>query len=596
MTPVLCPLCGHTDACAREGDRCPADGRALVRAEEHDARPNDPYLGRVVGGYPLVALLRPSAVGPTYRALKEPGRREVAVKVLRPTGPIDPLAARLRKVMPLVCGLSHPAVVKPLDYGVEPDGLIFVVTEVVQGTTLADLVAGRRPVRPLRAAPVVAELLRALADAHAHGVVHGNLKPGNVVLVSTPEGAESVRLLELGIAEVLRPRDGVPSPGSETLGTPLYLAPELAKGQPASPLSDLYSTGAILYELLSGSPPFDRGDPIQTARAHVEAPIPQFAAGLGISPALDRIVCRALAKLPEDRFADAAAMAKALAQLQGPKAEGGGVDQRTTQPLTIEELERNTRPPEEPTASKVEAAAEEAEAPPAAATEEAAQPEGPLDPPTPPAAERPRVDRQVEEAPPELPPRRSKARLAVAVGGAVAGVGLLAAALVAIRSTPPDGSGSMLDLVRTVGSRGEVARLAIPGAYEEEPAPKPGQPPAPRRTVRREAPTAVDASVPEPPDAAAPAPAPEPPPAPDAATPEAVLAKVEKPDGSLLVSCTARCKVYVDGGLVGESPKAGIPLKEGEHHLRAVNPDTGVEREQTVKIKSAQRTRVTVEL
>jgi hypothetical protein len=99
----------------------------------------------------------------------------------------------------------------------------------------------------------------------------------------------------------------------------------------------------------------------------------------------------------------------------------------------------------------------------------------------------------------------------------------------------------------------------------------------------------VAAVLEEPPDAATPPVRPTP-------TAETMLGTVERPDGSLLVNCTNRCKVYVDGGLVGESPKAPIPLKEGEHVLRAVNPDTGQEREQTIRIKSAQRTRVTLEL
>ncbi|HEY3449982.1 MAG TPA: protein kinase [Myxococcales bacterium] len=553
------------------------DDRALVPSDEHAAHPHDPFLGRFVGGYPLVGLLRPSSVGPTYRALKEPGRREVAIKVLRPAGSIEPLAERLRRVMPIVFGLSDPSVVKPLDYGVEADGVLFVVTELVQGTALSDLVVGRRAVRPARATPIIGELLRALADAHRHGLVHGNLKPSSVLLVTGPDGKENVRLLELGVAEVLRPREAEPRPGNETLGTPLYLAPEQAKGLSASPLSDLYSTGVILYELLSGAPPFDRGDPMQTARAHVETPIPQFAAGLGISPALDRVVCRALAKLPEDRFASAAVMAEALAELSAPRPTA-------EEPAKAEPPSATVAPPEPEELED----AEEPAAPALDADEEENEPEEPASAPV----EKVEPAAPISETPPSrtAPPPRSKTPFVIA-GGALIGLGLLVAAFLAIRASPPDGSGSMLDLVRTVGGGADEARLpALPPESQDDPAQRPGQPTPPRKIVRREAPKAVVAAVlEEPPDAATPPVRPTP-------TAETMLGTVEKPDGSLLVNCTNRCKVYVDGGLVGESPKAPIPLKEGEHVLRAVNPDTGQEREQTIKIKSAQRTRVTLEL
>ncbi|MGC4118130.1 MAG: protein kinase [Myxococcales bacterium] len=585
MPSVLCHLCGRPAPEGREGDRCRSDDRALVRREEHEAHPEDPFLGRIVAGYPLVELLRPSAVGPTYRALKEPGRREVAIKLLRATGPIEPLAERLRRVMPLVCTLTHPAAVKPLDYGIEPDGVLFVVTELVQGAPVGDLVLGKRPVRPARAVPIVAELLAALAEAHAHGVVHGNLKPGNLMLVGSQDGGESVRLLELGVADVLRPRDVAPGCALANVATPLYVAPEIARGQSASPSTDVYAVGAILYELLSGAPPFDRLDPMATAQAHVDEPIPQFAAKLGISPALDRVVCRALAKLPEDRFASAQAMADALAELSAPKL-------RSAPALAAPGV----------AASSAESAAEPAESSESAPS----APSTPSTPSTEPAPEpapttRPEPARSAkpDSAPatqPHSPPPPPRAKAPLLLAGALGFFGVLAVALFAIRSTPSDGSGSMLDLVRTLGSGGDEARLTIPPEARDDAAPAvPGQPP--RRVVRRDVVKAIDAgTTPEPPDAAAPS---QPPPVPpDASAPpsEALLAAVEKPDGSLLINCTNRCKVYVDGGLVGESPKAPIPLKEGEHQLRAVNPETGTEREQTVKIKSAQRTRVTLEL
>lgn len=629
MASVLCHLCGKAVAGAREGDRCPSDDRALVAASQHAAHPQDPYLGRFVGGYPLLGLVRPSSVGPTYRALKEPGRREVAVKVLRPAGPVDPFAARLRKVMPAVFGLTSPSLFKPLDWGVDGE-LLFVVTEPLKGTPLSELVADRKPLPAEHAAPIVVKLLRALADAHAHDLVHGNLKPSNILVSPGADGEDEVRLLELGIAEVLRPRDHEAAAGSETVGTPFYLSPEQAKGLPASPSGDLYSTGVILYELLSGAPPYDLADPMQTARAHVEAPVPRFPEALKIPEALDRVVCRALAKTAADRFKTVGEMADALEEILSPGVGDEDEPARPTQPLTAADLptgkiatlpdgggdgeeapERSTQPltaddlPGRPGASPDEqvtdpmpkgptpappATEEPVDPRPGGAPREAASAPAPKDPT--PATPRPAP---VVAEPPARPPRRSK--LPFVLGGIGVVLLLLAVAFFAIRATPPDGSGSMLDLVRTVGGGGDEARLAIPDQYEEEPA-RPGEPPRPKRPARPQAPKPVDAvAVPEPPDAAAEAPPAAPPDAatPEPPAPEAMLGPVEKPDGSLLVNCSTRCKVYVDGGLVGESPKAGIPLKEGEHQLRVVNLDNGDANEQVVQIKSAQRTRVTVQ-
>lgn len=571
MASVLCPLCGRGVDGARVGDRCPTDDRVLVPSHELSAHPGDPFLGCTIGGYPLVGLIRPSSVGPTYRALKEPGRREVAIKLLRPTGPIGPIADRLRRVMPAVYALANPCLVKPIDYGVDPTGVLFVVSETVQGKALPELVTGNEGIQHRRAVAIVSGLLRALAEAHAQGIVHGNLKPGNVVLVGSPE---TVRLLELGVAEVLRPRDAKPTDGVEAIGTPLYLAPEQVQGLPASPASDLYSAGVILYELLSGAPPFDRGDAVETARAHVEDPLPSLPEKLAVPAPLEAAVRRALAKSPADRFGRADEMAQALVDALAPKAARD--DLGATQPMEALDL---PPPGDEPAAREP--------APPAPAAERAVAE-------TRSAPQPPQAERGPEARPP--PPSRR----ALVVGAAALAVGLLLVAAVAvIRAVPADGSGSMLDLVRTVGSGGDEGGLPAlpPEAQDPGVAASPQQPP--RKVVRRDAPRPADAAVAAPPVAVEAAPSP-----PDAATlvapvapkPEAPLAAVAKPDGSLLVSCTHPCRVYVDGGLVGESPKAPIPLKAGEHLLRAVNVETGDSHEQTIVIKSEERTRVDLSL
>ena len=204
----------------------------------------------------------------------------------------------------------HPDAVSVYDAG-EADGSLYLVMELVDGRSLAHRLATEGPLPIDDALAVTDHVLAALGAAHAAGIVHRDVKPGNVLLGD--DGA--VKLADFGIAKRLgRAGRGSDQDRPVRRHAPKYLAPEQVVGEPATPATDLYATGVVLYEMLAGAPPFDAGTPLATAIAHRDDPVPDVRdvrarrAGRPSPTAL----ARAMAKRPEDRFPTAAAMRAAL--------------------------------------------------------------------------------------------------------------------------------------------------------------------------------------------------------------------------------------------------------------------------------------------
>jgi serine/threonine-protein kinase len=232
--------------------------------------------------------------------------REVAVKLLT-TDMADGSRGRERfeAEARAVASLSHPNVVLVFDSG-EHDGVLFLVMERLPGRTLADEMAGG-PLAPDRACQVATDVLAALGAAHAAGIVHRDIKPGNVLLC--PDG--SVKVADFGIAKA----DSAMSLTGQgvLLGTPGYLAPERLTGEPATPQSDLYSVGVLLYEALSGRPLFEAESPAALINAICASrPVPLAERAPDVPPGVAQAVDRALEKEPSARFATAAEMKAAL--------------------------------------------------------------------------------------------------------------------------------------------------------------------------------------------------------------------------------------------------------------------------------------------
>ncbi len=295
--------------------------------------------GRVLAGrYEVRKVLGQGAMGQVWLARQIQLDRDVAIKVLRTSGPVEARARRrLHREARLVARISHPHVVQVYDYGETDEGAPFLVMEFIDGL---DAVRPMAACSSLQAILGCADaILAALEAAHGRGVLHRDLKPANMVLRGGDP--EQVVLLDFGIAAILG-RDNPASSfatasGSQSqltregtvVGTPLYMSPEQAQGMPATEASDVYAVGVMLYEWLSGQPPF-LGSAGDVMRAHVfrmpAALVPK--AGLELPEGLEEVVGRALAKRPEARFPSAAAMRAALqAAVQGPAP---GVPRPTT--------------------------------------------------------------------------------------------------------------------------------------------------------------------------------------------------------------------------------------------------------------------------
>ena len=235
--------------------------------------------------------------------------RDVAVKTLR----VDlarevSFQARFRREAQSAASLNHPAIVAVYDTGESMlDGVPvpYIVMEYVEGRTLRDLLKTERRVMPTRALEITAEILGALDYSHRNGIIHRDIKPANVML--TPAG--DVKVMDFGIARSVAQASAAVTQTAAVIGTAQYLSPEQARGEQVDPRSDVYSTGCLLYELLTGTPPFTGDSAVAVAYQHVrEDPIPPSRVNADVSPAIDALVLKAMAKNPANRYQSAAEM------------------------------------------------------------------------------------------------------------------------------------------------------------------------------------------------------------------------------------------------------------------------------------------------
>jgi serine/threonine protein kinase len=235
--------------------------------------------------------------------------RDVAVKTLRVDLAREPsFQARFRREAQSAASLNHPAIVAVYDTGESLlDGVPvpYIVMEYVDGRTLRDVLKAERHIMPTRALEITAQILNALDYSHRNGIIHRDIKPANVMLTRSGE----VKVMDFGIARSVAQASAAVTQTAAVIGTAQYLSPEQARGEQVDPRSDVYSTGCLLYELLTGTPPFTGDSAVAVAYQHVrEDPIPPSRVNPDVSSAIDAIVLKAMAKNPANRYQSAAEM------------------------------------------------------------------------------------------------------------------------------------------------------------------------------------------------------------------------------------------------------------------------------------------------
>jgi len=284
---------------------------------------------RVLSGrYELSHLVARGGMAEVYRARDQLLDRPVALKVLFPELSVDrSFVERFRREAQAAANLSHPNIVPVFDWG-EDSGTYFIVMEFVDGRALSSILRTAGPLHPDRAAEIAADVAGALAYAHRHGVVHRDVKPGNVLI--TEEG--TIKVTDFGIARAVNTEESLTQTGA-VMGTATYFSPEQAEGMGVDSRSDIYSLGVVLFEMVTGRPPFLGDTPVAVASKHVrEHPPTPREVNPGVPPDLEAIILKCLAKSPDHRYATGDDLRVDLLRFREGRAVEAGVHQTGQHP------------------------------------------------------------------------------------------------------------------------------------------------------------------------------------------------------------------------------------------------------------------------
>ncbi|GAC1651430.1 MAG: hypothetical protein NVS4B3_12090 [Gemmatimonadaceae bacterium] len=292
---------------------------ALYGSYRIDELSEDVRTARHLGQYVLQRVLGEGGMGSVYLAEHQFLRRPCAVKLIRPEQANDEATrARFEREVQSAAALTHPNTVQIFDYGQTEDGTFYYAMEYLPGVCLDTLVEELGPLPPARVVRILTQLCGALGEAHTCGLVHRDLKPGNVMLCQRGGMEDVVKLLDFGLVAALRPEPTDPkiTQAGAIMGTPSFMSPEQCLGDvDVTSESDIYSLGALGYFLVTGHAPFPGRSPMQVIAAHLyEAPRPITEVRADVPVEFANVLERCLAKDPAQRFRDAASLERALMQ------------------------------------------------------------------------------------------------------------------------------------------------------------------------------------------------------------------------------------------------------------------------------------------
>jgi serine/threonine-protein kinase len=276
--------------------------------------------GATLGQYTIDARLGAGGMGQVFKATHRALGRACALKILNHEGTSPDAAARFLREARAAARIKHPNIVDVFDFGHVPDGRPYLVMELLDGESLGDFMGGEA-LDPRVAVRIARELASALAAAHAAGVIHADVTPSNVLI----EG-DTAKLVDFGLAQTLDDPSRLAEGQAQefVFGTPAYIAPEIIRGLNAEPASDQYALGCVLFEMLTGEPPYRAGSVRDLCIRHLTAPIPDVESPVApLAPEITNVVQRCLAKKADQRFSSMAELLGALVEAEQAMQVGG---------------------------------------------------------------------------------------------------------------------------------------------------------------------------------------------------------------------------------------------------------------------------------
>ncbi|MDB4937346.1 MAG: Serine/threonine protein kinase PrkC, regulator of stationary phase, partial [Labilithrix sp.] len=299
-------------------------------------------IGRTIAGkFEIETLVGQGAMGAVYKARQVTLGTTLAIKVLHRQLAGEPMfAARFLREAQAASRVDHPSSMRVIDFGEEPDGLLYIAMEYVHGKTLAQIIEADSPLPVARIVDIACQALAALAVAHDIGVIHRDLKPENIMVLDGPDDEgrrhDIVKVCDFGVAKLLEGGSRAPSVTAQgvVVGTPEYMSPEQARGDALDARSDIYAMGVLLFHLMTGKVPFDSSTAFGTAFMHVnDEPTRPRLLNPGVDSRLEAICLKAMRKRPEDRHASARELRSELRALLGHDDAYGEEERAMVDPM-----------------------------------------------------------------------------------------------------------------------------------------------------------------------------------------------------------------------------------------------------------------------